>query len=82
MVASCHQVGDSHNSDHVPIIVCLLFRVFIAGPDEILLGRKSLSLLVDPISPSVIWQTMAFGIGGPAVFDPGCMMIIGVVVGF
>src|SRR6266446_5402050 len=25
-------------------------------------------------SPSVIWQTMAFIIGGAAVFDPGCMM--------
>src|SRR6266436_1166554 len=25
-------------------------------------------------SPSGIWQIMAFIIGGPAVFDPGCMM--------
>jgi hypothetical protein len=25
-------------------------------------------------SPSVIWQTMAFSMGGPMVFDPGCMM--------
>src|SRR6266571_6580317 len=27
------------------------------------------------ISPSRIWQTIGFGIGGPAVFDPGCMMM-------
>jgi hypothetical protein len=25
-------------------------------------------------SPSVTWQTMAFSMGGPMVFDPGCMM--------
>src|SRR5207253_5581551 len=25
-------------------------------------------------SPSAIWQTMAFSIGGPIVFDPGCIM--------
>src|SRR6516164_5642618 len=25
-------------------------------------------------SPSVIWQTIAFSIGGPMVFDPGCIM--------
>jgi hypothetical protein len=25
-------------------------------------------------SPSGIWQIMAFIIGGPIVFDPGCMM--------
>src|SRR5262249_27234542 len=25
-------------------------------------------------SPSVIWQTMAFIMGGAMVFDPGCMM--------
>src|SRR6266566_2835789 len=25
-------------------------------------------------SPSGIWQIMAFIIGGPAVFDPGCIM--------
>ncbi len=66
---SCHQVCDPHNRDHVPIVVCLLFRVLIAGPDEVLLGRKDRSFLVDP--------HLSFGdnIGGLAVFDPGCMMM-------
>src|SRR6516164_2865442 len=27
------------------------------------------------ISPSRMWHTIALGIGGPAVFDPGCMMM-------
>ncbi len=73
--ASSHQVRDPHNSDHVPVIVRLLFCILVAGPDKVLLGRKGLSLLLDPKLPSVIWQTMAFIIGGPAVFDPGCMMM-------
>jgi hypothetical protein len=68
------QVRDPHSSDHVPVIVRLLICTFVAGPNGILLGRKGLSFLLDPKLPSVIWQTMAFIIGGPAVFDPGCMM--------
>src|SRR6266852_6059154 len=32
-------------------IVRLLFCVLVAGPDKILLGRKSLSLLLDPKLP-------------------------------
>src|SRR6516162_10491939 len=27
------------------------------------------------ISPSRMWHTIGLGIGGPAVFDPGCMMM-------
>jgi hypothetical protein len=69
------QVRDPHDRDRVPIVVRLLFCVLVAGPDKVLLGRKSLSLLLDPKLPSVIWQTMAFIIGGPMVFDPGCMMM-------
>jgi hypothetical protein len=69
------QVRDPHSSDHVPVIVRLLICTFVAGPNGILLGRKGLFfLLAIRSSPSVIWQTMAFIIGGPAVFDPGCMM--------
>jgi hypothetical protein len=68
------QIRDPHDCDHVPIVVRLLLCVLVAGPDKVLLGRKGLSLLLDPKLPSGIWQIMAFIIGGPIVFDPGCMM--------
>src|SRR5438034_9187993 len=45
------QVRDPHDCDHVPIVVRLLLRVLIAGPDKIFLGRKGLSLLLDPHLP-------------------------------
>ena len=69
------QVRDPHNCDRVPIIERLFFCVLVAGPDKTLFSRKGLSLLLKPKLPSVIWQTMAFIIGGPMVFDPGCIMI-------
>ena len=68
------QVRDPHDRDRVPIVVRLLFCVLVAGPDKVLLGRKGLSLLLDPELPSGIWQITAFIIGGAAVFDPGCIM--------
>jgi hypothetical protein len=48
---SSKQVCDPHNSDHVPVIVRLLFCVLVTGPDKILLGCKGLSLLLDPKLP-------------------------------
>src|SRR4051794_9763355 len=42
------QVRDPHNCDHVPIIERLLLCVLVAGPDKVLLGRKGLSLLLEP----------------------------------
>ena len=45
------QVRDPHDRDRVPIVVRLLFCVLVAGPDKVLLGRKSLSLLLDPKLP-------------------------------
>jgi hypothetical protein len=39
---------DPHDRDHVPIVVRLLFCVLVAGPDKALLGRKGLSVLLDP----------------------------------
>src|SRR6059058_2371608 len=40
--ASRLQVCDPHNGDHAPIIEYLLFGALVAGPDEILFGRKGL----------------------------------------
>src|SRR5437899_1115006 len=45
------QVRDPHNRDHVSIVERLLFCVLVAGPDKVLLGRKGLSLLLDPKLP-------------------------------
>src|SRR5712664_3351089 len=45
------QVRDPHDRDHVPIVVRLLFCVLVAGPDEVLLGRKGLSFLLNPQLP-------------------------------
>src|SRR6202790_2874925 len=45
------QVRDPHDRDRVPIVVRLLFCVLVAGPDKVLLGRKGLSLLLDPKFP-------------------------------
>src|SRR5205823_10600665 len=42
------QVGDPHNGDHVPVIEHLLFGVLVAGPDEMLFGRKGLFFLHHP----------------------------------
>src|SRR5256884_9517653 len=39
------------------------------------LAVKVLSSCTTRNSPSVIWQTMASFMGGPIVFDPGCMMM-------
>src|SRR5437762_11226939 len=40
------QVRDPHDRDRVPIVVRLLFCLFVAGPHEVLRGRKGLSLLL------------------------------------
>jgi hypothetical protein len=58
------QIRDPHDRDRVAIVARLLFCVLVADPDEVLLGREGLSLLLDPISPSGMGQTMAFIIGG------------------
>jgi hypothetical protein len=42
------QVRDPHDRDHVPVIIRLLFCVLVASPGKVLLGRKGLSLLLDP----------------------------------
>src|ERR1700751_5169775 len=68
------QVGDPHYCDHVPVIVRLLFCVLVAGPDKVLLGRKGLSILLDPKLPLGDMADHGIHHRGPAVFDPGGIM--------
>src|SRR2546426_12748006 len=42
------QVRYPHNCDGIALMVCLLFRVLVAGPNVILLRRPALSLLLVP----------------------------------
>jgi hypothetical protein len=70
-----HQIRDPHDSDDAPVVEGLLFCVLVAGPAEVLLCGKGLTILIDPHLASRIWHTIGLGIGGPAVFDPGCMMM-------
>jgi len=65
-----HQIRDPHDSNDASVVERLLFCFFVARPAKVFLRRKGLTFLIDP--------HLAFediGIGGPAVFDPGCMMM-------
>ena len=70
-----HQIRDPHDSDDAPVIERLLLCVLIASPAEVLLRGKDLTFLIDA---HLAFEDVAhhrIGIGGPAVFDPGCMMM-------
>src|SRR5262249_9529265 len=45
------QVSNPHNRDSITLVIRLLFRLFVAGPDVILLGRPALTVLLDPHLP-------------------------------
>ena len=68
------QVRDPHDRDRVPVIIRLLFCVLVAGPDKVLLGRKGLSLLLDPKLPLGDMADHGIHHRGASVFDPGCIM--------
>jgi hypothetical protein len=74
------QVSTPQNCDGVAIVKRLIFRILVTGPDVILLRRPALTVLLDPrfpfedVADVADHGTMGFIIGGPAVFDPGCIM--------
>src|SRR5216684_128439 len=45
------QVSNPHDCDGAALVKCLLFSIFIAGPDIIFLSHPALPLLVDPHLP-------------------------------